>query len=88
MALPGDFDGTLDSLAIANPRPMNFDVQIEVSQESMLNHLQMKLSHPANERLPRLLTFNRRECGIDAQLAALLRDRGETHVLRCMEVME
>ena len=25
---------------------------------------------------------------VDAQLAAYLRDRGETYVLRCMEVME
>ena len=57
VALAGDFHRLLDRLAVADPRLVDADVQAEVAQQPVLDHLQVQFAHAADERLAGLLVF-------------------------------
>ena len=57
VALAGHFDRLLDRLAVAHPRLVDADVQLEVAQQPVLDHFQVQLAHAADERLAGLLVF-------------------------------
>ena len=57
VAFARGFDRFLHRLAIADARLVNADVQFEVAQQAVLDHLEVQLSHAADQRLAGLFAF-------------------------------
>ena len=58
VALATDFNTFLDGLSIGNTRLVDFNVEVKVSQQSILDDFQMQFAHAADQSLTRLATLH------------------------------
>ena len=52
MAFAGDRDRLGNRFPVTNARLVDFDVEVEVAEQSILDDLQMQFAHSGNQRLP------------------------------------
>ena len=67
MTLAGDLNRLSNRFAVGNPWRKHFDVQVEISQQSILDNLQVQFAHSGNQSLSRLF-FDR---GLESRILPL-----------------
>ena len=64
VALPFDLGGGRDRLAVIDPRLVKLDLQAEIAGQAVLDHFEVKFTHPAYQGLAELFVFGRAEGGV------------------------